>query len=476
MKLVYTLLVSVVLAFSNICLAAVAPELSNKITHMIKSNLPDATVGVVVQDVATGEILYDYQGTKNFLPASTIKLFTAAAALKVLGPAYTFETSVYYKPMTIVDHVHQGDLALKFSGDPSLQLANLYSLLQQIKDAKIQKITGDLIIDDSIFTGPLWALGWTLDSTPWYHAAPVAAIIIDRNQFGITLIPSPKVGAKVNAKLDPAYPGAKFRTLTADVQAVTYEASENLCQILVDIDEKNNVALGGCWPVGTEPIHLRMAIKNPRLQATQFITEALEKLDIKLQGKIVFAKVAPGMVKLAHHSSEPLYILLRPILAESNNLYAESVIKTLGANLYGEGSFKTGSVAVRKVLSDMTGIDFKSARVLDGSGESRYNLITPRHLARLLYSMQQEHLLAGHFRNALGMSGMNGTLQKRFKKIPLIQAKTGSVNGVSTLAGYFTTNKKRDLIVAIMINQALESNVLLKQFEEDLCYYLVEQL
>lgn len=470
------LLVGLILTFNNLGYAQINADLKNKITHMIKSNLPDATVGVTVQDVATGEIIYDYHGTKNFLPASTIKLFTAAAALKTLGPSYRFETALYYVPNKILRGVYNGDVALKFTGDPSLKLAYLYSLLQQLKDAKIKSISGDLIIDDSIFTGPLWALGWTLDSTPWYHAAPVAAIIIDRNQFGITLIPSSKVGAKVNAKLDQEYPSAKFRTMTADIQAVTYEASENLCQLTVDVDDYNNVALGGCWPVGSEPIHLRMAVKNPRLQATQLIGEALEKLDIKLKGKIVFNKITPNMVKLAHHSSEPLYVLLKPILSESNNLYAESIIKTLGSNLYGEGSFKTGSSAVQKVLTDMTGVDFKSARILDGSGESRYNLITPQHLARLLYYMQREYLLAGHFRNALAMSGMNGTLQKRFSKIPHMQAKTGSVSGTSTLAGYFTTNKKRDLIIAIMINQALESNVLLKQFEEELCYFLMEQL
>lgn len=471
-------LLSLILILSNACYAKVSPELKAKITRMIKSNLPDASVGVTVQDVTTGDIIYDYHGAKNFLPASTLKLFTAAAALKTLGPAYRFETALYYQPGIIRHGVYQGDLALKFSGDPSLQLATIYSLLQQLSDKHIENIQGNLIIDDSIFTGPLWALGWTWDSTPWYHAAPVAAIIIDKNQFGVTLIPSPKVGGKVNARLDIEYPGSRFITMVSDIRAVTYEDSETLCQLVVNVDDKNNVQLGGCWPLGVEPTHLRLAIKDPRLQATQLINEALEKLDIKLHGKIVFMPVTNNMVKLAHHSSDPLYILLKPILSGSNNLYAESLMKTMGASVYGAGSFKTGSAAVQKVLSDLTGMDFKTARVLDGSGESRYNLITPHHLAGLLFSMQKEPQLATHFRNALSISGVDGTLHKRFvkKMMAQVQAKTGTINGVSTLAGYFTTNSKRDVIVAIMINHAMESNTILKQFEEDFCYFLMEQL
>ena len=209
------------------------------------------------------------------------------------------------------------------------------------------------------------------------------------------------------------------------------------------------------------------------------IDEALlQKLDIKLYiGKIIFAPVPQNVVKLAHHTSEPLYVLLKPILAESNNLYAESITKTLGARVYGVGSFKTGSSVVQKVLSDATGIDFAQVRLLDGSGESRYNLLTPRHLARLLYSMRNEKVLAPHFRNALAMSGMSGSLQNRFTKLgPQVQAKTGSLSGVSTLAGYFTSKSKQELIVAIMINGALESKVLFRQFEDDLCYYLMEHM
>lgn len=456
--------------------AAISADLNKKITHMIKSNLPDANVGVIVQNANTGEILYDYQGGTHFTPASTTKLFTAAAALKYLGPEYRYATDLYYQPQTLQNGTHQGDVVLKFNGDPSFQLASLYSLLQKLADAKIKAINGNLLIDDSEFIGPMWAMGWTWDSTPWHHAAPVAAIIIDRNQFGVTLFPAPKPGGKVSAKLDPD-PSSKFRTITADVRAVTFEDSETICQLAVYVDEKNNLELGGCWPLGNEPQHLRFAIKNPRLQAAQLIAEALQKLDITLAGKITFGPLPPNTVKLAHHSSEPLYVLLKPMLNESNNLYAESITKTLGSRVNGAGSFKAGANAVQKVLTDFTGIDFTQARLLDGSGDSRYNLLTPKHLARLLFSMGHERNINLHFRNALAISGMNGTLQNRFTKMaPQVRAKTGTLNGVSTLAGYFTSKHKQELIVAIMINNALESNVLLRQFEDDLCYFLMDQM
>lgn len=222
-----------------------------------------------------------------------------------------------------------------------------------------------------------------------------------------------------------------------------------------------------------------MAIKDPRLQAQQLITDALDKLHIKMIGKIKFAAVPTDLIKVAHHSSEPLYLLLKPILGESNNLYAESLTKTLGAKVFGVGSFQTGTLSVQQTLSVMTGVDFSQTRILDGSGESRYNLLAPMHLSSLLYTMQQDKILNSHFRNALAMSGMNGSLKNRFTNMANsshIQAKTGTLNGVSTLTGYFTANSKRELIITIMINHALESNAILKQFEENLCGFIASQL
>lgn len=462
---------------SRTAVAHIPHHMRNQITHMIKSNLPDASVGVIVQDAKTGEIIYDYHGAKHFLPASTTKLFTAAAALKALGANYQYNTSLFYNPNTLSNGIHSGDIAVQFTGDPSLSLKNLYSLLQTLAAAKITTIEGNLIIDDTIFAGPMFALGWTWDSTAWHHAAPVSAIIIDRNQFGITLFPSDKEGGKVTATLDKEYFASSFRSMRVDVRAVTFEDSENLCQLTTIVDEKNNLELGGCWPIGTQPTHLRVAIKNPRYQAEQLITAGLQQLNIKLTGSVKFAKTPTNLTRLAYHASEPLSALLKPILAESNNLYAESLTKTLGAKLYGIGSFKTGSAAVQNVLTETTGIDFKQTRMLDGSGESRYNLFSPRDLARLLYSMRKDQPLADHFRNALAMSGMSGSLQNRFTKLsPHVQAKTGTLNGVSTLAGYFTSHTNRELIVAIMINHALEGSAFLKQFEEELCYFIVEQL
>lgn len=455
-------------------------DINSKITGMINTELPDASVGVTVQDVVTGKIIYDFQGTKLFLPASTTKLFTAAASLKQLGPDYCFETTLYYDhDMSITERAYNGELALKFNGDPSFKIVNLYSLLGKLSELKIKKITGDIILDDTLFDGPLLGFGWTLDSTAWYYSAPVSAIIIDRNQFGITLYPTPEIGGEVRAKIDNVYPGSKNRTLTTNIRGVTLEDSEVLCQLEVDIDDNNNVDLEGCWPVGTEPVHLRLAVKDPSLQAEVLIRETFEKLGIEFTGNFKYSKVPSNLHKLAHHKSEPLSVLLNAILGDSNNLYAESLTKTLGAELYGIGSFKTGALAVRQILSSITGIDFNQTRLLDGSGASRYNLLTPQHLSRLLYTMHHEPNLGSHFSEALSISGVNGTLRTRFASFDTkssIKAKTGSLNGVSALSGYLTTRTGRELIITIMINQALDKGSALKQFENELCYFLVNEL
>jgi D-alanyl-D-alanine carboxypeptidase/D-alanyl-D-alanine-endopeptidase (penicillin-binding protein 4) len=446
-------------------------EFANKVTKMIKTSLPEATVGVILQDLTTGDILYNYHGAKHFLPASTTKLFSAAAALKELGPNYRYETSLYYNK--------KGDLAVKFSGDPSLETKDLLALLQKLQALKIKTLQGSLYIDDSRFDGPLLGQGWTWDSMPWYYSAPVSAIIIDQNQMGITLTPAKTVDGVVKAKFTQELPGSKNPKLVAHIDGVTFADSENLCQLIVHVDEHNNVELGGCWPIGKNPLRLNLAVKNPRVQAQKLIKEALTKLGIKSPAKIKFAKTPASLNKIATHESEPLSVLLATILGDSNNLYAESLTKTLGAKKYGTGSFKTGVLAIKEILGQFADIDFAQARIIDGSGSSRYNLLTPLQLSKLLYSMHQDTKLGSYFRDSLAVSGVNGTLQNRFAAFetkPVMQAKTGTLNGVSALSGYITTRSNRQLIVTIMINHAVANSSELKNFEDELCYFFVEQL
>ena len=473
------IIVAVGLFLSGTKIIATEQDFKTKIANMITTNLPGATVGVILQDARSGKILYDYHGNKHFLPASTTKLFTAAAALQELGPLYKYETSLYYA-LPNIDHAERSsEVALKFTGDPSFKLVNLQSLLKKLRQAKIKEITGDLLVDDSIFDGPLLGHGWTWDSAAWYYAAPVSAIIIDYNQLGVTLFPTKEIGGTVVAKLDSNFPGANTRELKAKLIGVTYQDSETKCQIHAEVDDQNHVAINGCWPIGTEQQHLKLAIKNPRLQAKTLILEALKLNKIKLHGKIKFAKVPANLTKLAHHESEPLYLLLNAILGESNNLYAESLVKTMGARLFGIGSFKTGSLAVQQILTKSTGIDFAQARLHDGSGASRYNLLTPVQLSRLLYTMLHEASIGKYFRDAMAISGVNGTLQQRFASFDTkasIQAKTGTLAGVSALSGYLTTRSQRELIVTIMINHAATDGAALKRFENELCYFLVNQV
>ncbi len=464
---------------SSVVKANTGQDFNTRITSMIKQNLPEATVGVILQDVETGTIIYDYHGGKHFLPASTTKLFTAAAALKELGPDFRYETALYLNPGALKGGVYSGDIALRFTGDPSFKLAYLHSLLKKLQEAQVRVINGDILIDDTIFDGPMLGHGWTQDSTPWYHAAPVSALIIDRNLFGVILFPAKEIGGHVSAKLEAIYPCVKYRKLKTNVKAVSFQDSETMCQIMVEVDDQNNVDLGGCWPVGGEPTHLRLAVRNPRLQAQRLTVLAIENLQIKFKGKVKFGKVPDNLTKIAHHDSEPLKTLLRAILADSDNLYAESLTKTLGAELFGSGSFKTGSLAVQRILAQFTGIDFSHTRLLDGSGESRYNLLTPLHLSRLLYIMHHDKKIGPYFCAALSLSGVNGTLQRRFAAFDTkanIQAKTGTLNGVSALSGYLTTRSNKEFIVTIMINHAIENSAGLKRFENELCYFLVNQL
>lgn len=453
--------------FVFVCVLICCGFTDNNILNNLNNKLPNATVGIIVQDAKSGKVIYEQNSNKHFLPASTTKLFTAAAALKYLGPNYQYETALYYQP--------KGDLSIKFNGDPSLTFGDLQRLLAALSQAQISKISGDLWIDDSIFEGPMYAPGWGSDDTPWYHGAPVSAIILDRNQFGVTLQPADIIGSQVIAKLDPKYPAAKFVKLQAKIRGVNLQDSEERCQIIAVVNEKNNAQLSGCWPVGNKPVALRMAIKNPKLYAKNLVLSELKRLHIKLHGQVKFAPMPTKLLKhkIAQHNSEPLYLLLNPVLGDSNNLYAESLAKTLGAKMFGVGSFKTGTLAMQQILGPLSG------KLHDGSGASRYNLLSPTDLSNLLYSMHREPEIGPYFRSALSLSGVSGTLQQRFVDMDpgaRIQAKTGSLNGVSALSGYVTTRNKNELIVTIMINQAINDSAELKRIEDEFCNTLVHAM
>lgn len=441
-----------------------------QIDRLIRHHLPNASIGIILTEAKTGKTLYERRSKELFPPASVAKLFVASASLLSLGPHYRFTTSVEIREGVL----HQGKLTdnlyLRFSGDPSLTTQNLSSLIAQLKNAGIEQIAGDIIIDSTAFQSPHYAMGWSFDSLAWYFAAPVTTIILNENQIPLRFVAN-VLGDKVAISCESEE--CKLISLDSDAKVVSKEEAETNCQIEVNMDQENAVSIKGCWPAQPKPTDLKIALKNPNLFAGKFILQTLKAENIQLNGKILFQKIPENLKVIASHRSPPLTELLKKVLQDSNNIYADSLAKTLGLKHLQQGTFKLGTKAIQEILERSTSIDFKALRLFDGSGLSRYNLIAPQQISQLLFTLYHDTQNNKIFQELLPVSGgENGTLATRLNSPDLrgrIRAKTGTLSNTYNLAGYLTSKSNKDLIFVIMTDHVIEEREKINQFESELC-------
>lgn len=429
-------------------------SLSQAIESLIEHNMPTADVGISVKDATSGKTIYERQSYQLFTPASNTKLFSSAAALYHLGENFTFDTSVYANTKKLKSKTLNGNLYIKFSGDPSFRAIHLKKLIANTHK-KINTIKGNVVIDDSQFSGEVYGPGWSQEDLNWYFCAPITSVMINQNTVDVNIIPGSKLGNHAQLKVVDKDFMPYVKVSSDKIKTVTYPTAEKHCSLYPKGNSKNNYHVSGCWPISNKARTLHFAIRNPNLLAKQIILSELIKNNIKLNGKIVFGTTPTSLKTISTHQSRPLKLLLQTVLKDSNNVYAEAITKTLGKYVYNVGSFQEGVNAIENILYDKANLDFNKIVLRDGSGGSRYTLISPRQITRLLFVIHHTPKIAKLFEQALPESGEDGTLKHRMKSFDLkgkLFAKTGSMTGVSTLSGFLTTRNNQKLIFSIMVN------------------------
>lgn len=424
-----------------------------------------AQVGYSIMEASTGKVLAESQSQKNFTPASNLKLLSSYAAYKALGPKFQYSTQV----------LQQGqDWVILFSGDPSLTTDHLSDLFTQIKKQGTQSLKGNLIVDDTLLSNEPYGSGWMHDDLYWAYAAPITTLTLDENAISFKLTPGKTLGEKATIQLENPirYPAI---TVQSQITSVTYEKAEHHCHLTVQIDALN-YQFGGCWPVGESDVVLKAAIQDPKARFAALAPQLLSKTGIDFKGKVIFKKSNTKDLKLlAEHRSAPLKELLKPILADSNNQYANAILKTLGHQTLGEGTFQGGVLATKAFLKP-TGIDTKLIEIEDGSGGSYYNLLSPHTFTRLLHHIYQDPTAKSLFMDSLAVAGQSGTLKSRLQAQSIsgrVKAKTGSMTGVLNLSGYLRTQAETDIIFSFMVNGAIVEKGVLDQLLTEVCYLLV---
>jgi len=409
-------------------------------------------VSLVVEPLDNGPIRIHHRENRLQPPASTQKLFTALAAELALGSEYRFTTGLWRRGKQTGTR-WQGDLLLAFSGAPDLSREQLGQLLDRLKAAGLNEIHGDLLLDDSTYDGYAWGNGWPWNNLGVCYSAPVPALILDHNCVAGSLMPT-AAGHTARVYIPP------FQPIEVASQALTVSREEQQrrhCELEVEIAPGNRYTLTGCISNARKRWPLNFAVNDIRQFAVEVIAAELKQRGIRLTGTIRKGeRRGSDWQMLAQVQSAPLAQLLTTLLQESDNLYAESLLKQLGHQRFAQpGNFRNGSAAVKEVLAQQAGIALERATLRDGSGLSRDNLASAAQLAAVLRYLADHPQLATTA--SLPLSGEDGTLKYRRSVInpPLasrIRAKTGTVNGSTNLVGFIHTASDRHYLFALMVS------------------------
>ncbi|MBO8163874.1 MAG: D-alanyl-D-alanine carboxypeptidase/D-alanyl-D-alanine-endopeptidase [Brevibacillus sp.] len=408
--------------------------------------------GIAVYNLTTGQYLYTHNEDKAFIPASNLKLLVTLAALDRLGPDYRFKTEVYADGNLTPGGVLEGDLVVKGYGDPSFSPEDLSELVQKLRDVGIKRITGSIRVDESYFDEIRLGPSWMWDDEVYAYSAQLSALTLNKNAVTLTIRPDRQVGEPPAIEVDPVN---DYVTIQNDVKIVEGTDSDLSFE---RPRAQNTITVKGTIGKEAEPVEEPLAVHDPALFVGSALKHQLAAAGI---GILPHAAVQKTEIKtgtpLVTHYSQPLTELIKELNKESDNFYAEALLKTLGAVQKQTGSFAAGSEAVMEVLRE-AGITAAYQQV-DGSGLSRLNLITPAHMIKLL-AYVQEKTYREAFEASLPIAGVDGTLENRFVGTPAennLAAKTGSMSGVNCLSGYVTAGNGDKLAFSIMANGIYKS-------------------
>jgi D-alanyl-D-alanine carboxypeptidase/D-alanyl-D-alanine-endopeptidase (penicillin-binding protein 4) len=427
--------------------------------------------GILVEDERTGQILYELNPDHFYTPASNAKLFTSVLALAELGPDYRWRTTLETSGHIGADGTLDGNLVLVGRGDPNLSNREfpfgekvqvdgppekvIADLADQLVARGVKRITGGVVADDSYFTYERYPPGWNVDDLTADYGAPVSAIVIDDNDLEIDVAPGARIGDPATIQ---AVPWAAFYHFINHVTTVRRGLDAQLT--LSREPDSFDITVTGRIPEGSPVQQSWIAVEQPSRFAASLLKHLLVARGVTVDGETWAEHLLPNQTPappparqvLAEHQSPPLAEALRYLLKVSQNLHAECLLRTVAHERTGVGSLENGLAVEREFLARLGIAD--DVMFFDGSGLSRYDLVTPRSVVALLrYAAGQSWAPVLH--DALPIAGMDGTLQNRMGRTLAagrVFAKTGSLVHDNSLSGYATTLGDRHIVFSILVN------------------------
>jgi D-alanyl-D-alanine carboxypeptidase/D-alanyl-D-alanine-endopeptidase (penicillin-binding protein 4) len=432
-----------------------------KVLAESKSAFEGGLVGYRFTDLNSGKVLAEKNANKLFMPASTQKIFTALAAEQILGMDYVITNDISYTG-EVTGGILEGDIVITFRGNPFFTKQDINDMAVTTRAHGINQINGKIIIDDTYFDYIKYPHGWSIENKYSGFMSPILAISVNKNSEYVV---TKRVDDDAVLKYDK-------RLISIDSQ-VDFGTCE-LHDLELYGDDTNCYKLFGCHKEDKELPNLRVAIQNPRAYAMKIIDVAFNQSEIGHNG-IALAKNSKETTMIKQYHSPSLKKMLKDVMVNSNNHVAEIITKTMGRHAHQSGSWKAGTHAIKEAIVQAGLIDCNHY-FYDGSGLSKKDLVSPDCFVKLLALLAERN---SHIIKLLPKANQ-GTLSGRFGDLPAtysVRAKTGTLSGVSALAGYIEQNGKRIVAFAIATNnfpECMEKEV--KKGEEELILEIINQL
>jgi D-alanyl-D-alanine carboxypeptidase/D-alanyl-D-alanine-endopeptidase (penicillin-binding protein 4) len=431
---------------TSIVAAPSAPAWSTGELGTLQTQLSDAlresalaTSGIAVVDGA-GRPLFSRRERTPMIPASTFKVLVGATALQVLGPDYRFSTT-FESVDDPADGKIRGDVYLVGDGDPLLTRDDLRGGAGAVARAGVRAVSGAIVADATIFSGPEVNPAWDPDDLQYGYAAGTSALSLDQGTVEFHLVPL-AVGAPARIRTLP--PSDMVR-----ISGAVITAYSTLLAIRRD-PGRNDFAFDGQVAAGAEQSFWRPVIALPRY-AAGVARAMLRDRGIEVDGGIRtgVAPVAPYV--LWRHRSPKLRDIVHEMMLESNNHFAEQLLRAVGATR-GVGTEAAGALAERAVLA-RGGVPQDGLRIVDGSGLAPSDRVAPITLATLLARTAVEPG-GSVFVGSLARAGIEGTVRWRHLTDARgrVRAKSGHIGHVNALTGYVQTRRHGRVSFAFIVN------------------------
>jgi D-alanyl-D-alanine carboxypeptidase/D-alanyl-D-alanine-endopeptidase (penicillin-binding protein 4) len=438
------------LTLSVLTLPALAGGLPPNVLQALKAaQIPAASVAVVVQPVDAAQPLVAHNATQAMNPASVMKLLTTYAALDLLGPAWTWKTTVWAET-SAVNGVLNGNLYLKGSGDPRFAIEHLWGLLRQLRVRGIQQISGDVVLDRTVFDVPAIDPG-AFDDKPMrpYNVGP-DGLLINLRALRFTLLAD---NGKPRLLMETPSDGLRVdNQLRAGEGGCGSNWKDFINVRLIPENSGNRLEFTGTYSPLCGEKALNLAPLPADGQAGGLIRALWKELGGTLGGQVRGGTVPAGARLVASHESPPLADTVRDINKFSNNVMARQVYLTLG----NESAPATAERARQRIADwlNARGLRFSELEIENGSGLSRRERISADSLNRLLLDAWKNPVMP-EFVSSLPIVGIDGTMKKRLngsEATGRAHIKTGTLDGVKTAAGYALDARSRRYAVTFLIN------------------------